>query len=64
MTRHSLLQKFKDAKQIASDHGLLVVEKAGRYLVYRRLALRNEFISHRSSPEALHTLVCKLTNFH
>lgn len=64
MTRHSLLSKFKQARQIAHDHGLLVVEKSGRFLVYRRLAMRNEFIAHRSSPDALHTLVCKLTNFH
>ena len=64
MTRHSLLAKFKQAKQIARDHGLLVVEKAGRYLVYRRLAMRNEFIAERGSPEALYTLVCKITNFH
>lgn len=64
MTRHSPLQQFKQAQQIARDHGLLVVEKAGEFLVYRQLATRNEFIAKRGTPAGLCILVRKLTNFH
>jgi len=64
MTRHSPLQQFKQAQQIARDHGLFIVEKAGEYQLYRRMAMRNVFIGKRSTAAALHALVCKATNFH
>ena len=68
MTRHTPIQQFKEAKQIAEDHGLFVVEKAGakatEYQLYRRMATRSVFIGKRSTPEGLRTLVCKVTNFH
>jgi len=63
MTRHSPLQKFKQAKQIAQDHGLTIVEKPGDYRLYRKMALRIVFVGRRSTPEALYALVCKATNF-
>jgi hypothetical protein len=64
MTRHSPLKQFKQAKQIAQDHGLFIVDKPGDYRLYRKMALRIVFIGKRSTPEALYTLVCKATNFH
>lgn len=64
MTRHTPLQQFKEAKQIALDHGLFVVDKGSEYQLYRRMATRNVFIGKRSTPAALRTLVCKVTNFH
>lgn len=64
MTCHSPLQKLKEAKQIALDHDLFVVEKDEKYLLYRKLALRNDFIGSRSTPEALRQFVCRVTNFH
>ena len=64
MTRHSPLQKLKEAKQIAHDYGLLIVEKADAYLVYRKMETRNVFIGKRGTPEALRSFVCKTANFH
>lgn len=64
MTRHSPLQQFKQAKQIALDHGLLVVEKAGKYQIFRRMATRNVFVAERGTPDSLLRAVCKLSNFH
>ena len=62
--QHSPQQQFKEAKQIANDFGLLVVEKAGRYQVYRRMATRNVFVGERGTPDGLRNFVCKITNFH
>jgi hypothetical protein len=64
MTRHSPQQQFKQAQQIARDHGCFVVEKGGEFSLYRRMAMRNVFIGKRRTPEALHALVCRATNFH
>lgn len=62
MTRHTPLQKLKEAKQIARDHGCFVVEKADKYLVYRQGA-RPIYLGTRGTPSALRTFVCKVTNF-
>jgi hypothetical protein len=64
MTRHSPQQQLKEAKQIAQDHGCFVVEKGKEYQLYRRLATRNAYIGKRSTPAALRSFVCKVTNFH
>ena len=66
--RHSPLQQLKEAKQIARDHGLFVVEKAERdgtrYLLYREQQPTNALIGRRSSPGGIRDLVCKVANFH
>ena len=64
MTRHSPLQQFKQAKQIAQDHGLLVIEKSGKYQIYRRMATRVVFIAERGTPDSVHRMVCELANVH
>lgn len=70
MTRyHTPLQQLKEAKQIARDHGLFVVEKQdGRgktaYLRYRENRPANTYIGRRSSPAGIRALVCKAANFH
>jgi hypothetical protein len=64
MTRHTPQQKIREAKQIAQDHNCFVVEKAGEYQLFRKMAARNVFVGQRNSPAALLTLVCKATNFH
>ena len=58
------IQVLKEAKQIARDHGCFVVEKAGRYLVYRRTPVCNVYLGSRGTPETLRPFVCRLTNFH
>ena len=63
-TARNPIQVIKEAKQIARDHGCFVVEKGGRFLVYRTTATVNVFLGQRGTPEALRALVCKVTNFH
>lgn len=67
-TQRNPLQVLKEAKQIARDHGCFVVEKAEpkgtRYLVYRKLHDHNVCVGTRQSVQSLHSLVCKVTNFH
>lgn len=58
------IQVIKEAKQIARDHGCFVVEKPGRFLVYRRTPTRNVYLGFRSDPAALRAYVCQVTNFH
>lgn len=64
MVRHSPRQQLKEAKQIADDYGCFVREKGGIFLVFRRMHDRAVFLGKRSTPEALRTFVCKVTNFH
>ncbi|MER2537663.1 MAG: hypothetical protein ABTQ26_00325 [Azonexus sp.] len=64
MPRHTPQQQFKEAKQIAKDHGCFVIEKAGRYLVYRKTPMRAVYLGARSTPETLRAFVCKVTDFH
>jgi len=70
MTRHSPLQQLKEAKQIAKDHGLKVVEcqvKLGKtdYVVYRELPNGSDTrLGKRSSPQGLRKYVADLANFH
>lgn len=57
------LQVLKEAKQIALDHGCFVVEKPGRYLVFRKTPTGNAYLGARGTPQTLRAHVCKLTNF-
>ncbi len=60
MRRHSPLQQLKEAKQIAIDHGMFVVErKEGnetRYLLYRQQCPRNAYLGKRSTPSGIRSL--------
>ena len=64
MTRHSPLQQLREAKQIAADHGCFVTEKAGKYLVFRKMPTRPVYLGARGTPETLRRFVCQVTNFH
>lgn len=65
--QHSPLQQLKEARQIALDHGLVVVDgKAGQkttYKVYRKLPERVTYIGRRSDPAALRAFVCACAGF-
>lgn len=64
--RHTPLQQYKEACQIARDHGLLVVECKTKertdYVVYRDHpgAERRERVGKRSSVAALRLFVARL----
>ena len=53
MASHSPLQQFKEARQIASDHNMFVVDKGDEFLLYRRTPTRPAFLGKRSSAQAL-----------
>jgi hypothetical protein len=56
VTRHSPVQQYRQALQIAKDNNMLVVEKDGRYIVYRKNPdnpARNFYLGACSSAGAL-----------
>ncbi|MBS1188933.1 MAG: hypothetical protein H6R10_725 [Rhodocyclaceae bacterium] len=63
MVRRTPLQEYREACQIAKDHGLLVIQKGDIYQVYRRNPKRNIWLGQRSSPSGLRSFVCTLTKF-
>lgn len=64
MIRHTPQQQFKEAKQIAKDHGCFVIERGGKYQVFRNTGSKPAYLGARSTPESLRAFVCKVTNFH
>ncbi|MBS1198133.1 MAG: hypothetical protein H6R18_1918 [Proteobacteria bacterium] len=64
MVSHTPLQQFKEAKQIARDHGMYVVEKSGVYMVFRKTPAQNVFLGKRSSASGLRQFVAKCASFH
>jgi len=42
------IQAFREACRIASDNGMFVVEKPGRYLLFRKAQPKNVFVGSRS----------------
>ena len=53
MRRHTPQQQFHQACQIAKDHGMFVVDKGGRFLIYRKLPDRNVCLGECASAETL-----------
>jgi len=45
---HTPLQQYKEAREIAKANGMFVVEKPGRYLLYRQHSPRNVYLGFRS----------------
>lgn len=68
MRRHTPAQQLHEAKQIAHDHGLKVVERPtpnGRdYLLFRIVSGRAVYVGKRSSESGIRSMVCKACNFH
>lgn len=57
------LQVLKEARQIASDYDLTIIEKAGRFHVYCNTQTGLDWQGQRGQPQALRALVCKAANF-
>ena len=53
------LQVLKEAKQIAFDHAMFVVEKSGKYLLYRKGQIKNIYLGSRGSVDGLRALVSR-----
>lgn len=70
MTRHSGHQQLVEARQIARDHGLLVIDvkaSAGKteHVVYRLIPGGQRIrLGKRATAEGLRAYVCKLASFH
>lgn len=70
MTRHTPLQQLKEARQIAKDHGLVVVDiKAApgktEHVVYRLTPNGQRVrLGKRATAEGLRNYVAKLAGFH
>lgn len=56
--QHNPLQQWKEAKQIASDYNMFIVEKDEQYLLYRKYP-KPTFIGKRGSVEGIRVLVEK-----
>lgn len=50
-----------EARQLASAHGCMVIERGGKYLVYRNTTARPVFVGSRSTPETLRAFVRRVT---
>jgi len=63
MRKHSPLQQYKEARRIAADHNMFVVDKGSRYLLYRKTPTQAVYLGMRSDPSALRSFVCRCANF-
>ena len=63
MRTHTPQQQFKEAKQIASDHNMFVVDKGDTFLLYRKATPKPAFLGKSSSAAAFRSLVCRCANF-
>ncbi|WP_234085341.1 hypothetical protein [Azonexus sp. R2A61] len=57
MAQQTPIRAIKEARKMADEHGMLVIEKAGRFLLYRKLPHRNVYIGFRSDIEAFRRFV-------
>ena len=70
MTRHSPAQQLKEARQIAKDHGLLIIDcpvEPGKtdHVVYRLLPDgRRTRLGKRTDPVRLRQYIADLAQFH
>lgn len=62
--RHTPLQQFKEAQEIAKTAGLFVLERGGKFQVYRKNPQKNIYLGTRATAEGLRQYVAKLANFH
>jgi hypothetical protein len=53
VTRHTPQQQFKQACQIAKDHGMFVVDKGDHFILYRKNPVRNICLGEVKSAAAL-----------
>lgn len=66
---HTPLQQFREACQIAKEHGMFVAEcktaERTDYVVYRKLPDGSSTrLGKRSSPAGLRRFVCRCADFH
>lgn len=57
MTQQTPIRAIKEAKQMARDFGMFVVEKGGRFLLYRQASPANVYLGFRSDISAFRRFV-------
>ena len=57
MRRHTPKEQFREAFLTAKEHGMFVVDKGDRFLLYRVGTVRNVYLGMRSDPSAFLGLV-------
>ncbi|PKO49034.1 MAG: hypothetical protein CVU31_02630 [Betaproteobacteria bacterium HGW-Betaproteobacteria-4] len=57
MATQTPVRAIKEAKKMASDYGMFVVEKPGRFLLYRQSTPRNVYLGFRSDVAAFRRFV-------
>lgn len=57
MAQQTPIRAIKEAKLMAKDFGMFVVEKPGRFLLYRQGKTRNIFLGFRSDVAEFRRLV-------
>lgn len=50
-----------EARRLAADHGCMVTECGGKFLVYRKTTARPVFLGSRGTPESLRAFVRRVT---
>lgn len=61
--RRTPKQQYDEAITIATEHGLIVQDKAGVFHVYRKMPTRPAYIGHSRSAQGLRQMVCKAAKF-
>lgn len=64
MVQRNPLQVLKEAKQIAQDHAMFVVERSGKFLLYRVGKPNNIYVGSRASVTGLRSFVARCAKFH
>lgn len=57
-------ERLQEARRLALENGMLVIQKGAAFLLYRRQIPRNTYIGTRSTPEALRALVRRAASHH
>lgn len=59
---HTEIKLIHEAKKLAKDHGLFVVERPGKFLLYRQCQPRNVLVGSRTTPTSLRRFVARVAN--
>lgn len=59
---HDEVKLIKEAKKLARDHGLFVVERADKFMLYRQCQPRNVLVGSRTTVTSLRRFVARVAN--
>lgn len=62
--RHTPAKQVRQAKQLAEDNGMYILEKSGMYQVFRKSPTGSVYLGRRSAPSGLFYMVNRLVTVH